>query len=404
MSLPPLTPEQRIKPRIFEVRIALIYAALFIPVGIHLPYFPLWLEAKGFDAAEIGIILSAPMFVRVVTTPLITAIADRAGDRANVLNATAAASLFLSLGYFLAPAYAVVLGVSLALTVFWTPHSPLTDSLALSGVRRFGSSYTGMRLWGSISFLAANLLGGMVLAWLGPEAVPAMLSLGMLATLVAALFAPRLGKPRLASPLSAAEFQGSGRRLFNRYFLFFVAGVGIINGSHGLLYGFVSIYWQTAGIGETIVGLLWAWSVVAEVVVFMIFPRLLGSISATAVLALAGAAAIMRWLAFPLIDPLGLGVPGFFAVQTLHAFSFGLNFIGLQKLIAEIVPEERIGAAQGIAFFANGFAMAAVTLLSGPLYERFGVNGFVAMAGVAGMGLACIAVAARLSPERPLRR
>ena len=404
MSLPPLTPEQRIKPRIFEVRIALIYAALFIPVGIHLPYFPLWLEAKGFDAAEIGIILSAPMFVRVVTTPLITAIADRAGDRANVLIATAVASLFLSLGYFLTPAYAMVLGISLALTVFWTPHSPLTDSLALSGVRRFGSSYTGMRLWGSISFLGANLLGGMILASFGPEAVPAMLSLGLLATLVAALFAPRLGKPRLASPLSAAELQGSGPRLFNRYFLFFVAGVGIINGSHGLLYGFVSIYWQTAGIGETIVGLLWAWSVVAEVVVFMIFPRVLGSISATAVLTMAGVAAIIRWLAFPVIDPLGLGVPGFFAVQTLHAFSFGLNFIGLQKLIAEIVPEERIGAAQGIAFFANGFAMAAVTLLSGPLYERFGINGFVAMAGVAGIGLACIGIAARSAPERRLRR
>jgi MFS transporter, PPP family, 3-phenylpropionic acid transporter len=404
MSLPPLTPEQRIKPRIFEVRVALIYAALFIPVGIHLPYFPLWLETNGFDAAEIGIILSAPMFVRVVTTPLLTAIADRAGDRANVLIATAAASLFLSLGYFLTPTYAVVLGISLALTIFWTPHSPLTDSLALSGVRRFGSSYTGMRLWGSMSFLGANLLGGMILASLGPEAVPAMLSLGMLATIVAALFAPRLGKPRQASPLSAAELQGSGPRLFNRYFLFFVAGVGIINGSHGLLYGFVSIYWQTAGIGETVVGLLWAWSVVAEVVVFMIFPRLLGSISATVVLTIAGVAAIIRWLAFPVIDPLGLGVPGFFAVQTLHAFSFGLNFIGLQKLIAEIIPEERIGAAQGIAFFANGFAMAAVTLLSGPLYERLGVNGFVVMAVVAGIGLGFVGLAARSSPERRLRR
>ena len=52
----------------------------------------------------------------------------------------------------------------------------------------------------------------------------------------------------------------------------------------------------------------------------------------------------------------------------------------MQKLIAETVAEERTGAAQGIAFFANGFAMAVVTLLSGPLYESFGVDGFYVMA------------------------
>ena len=51
-------------------------------------------------------------------------------------------------------------------------------------------------------------------------------------------------------------------------------------------------------------------------------------------------------------------MPGFFAVQTLHALSTGLLLIGLQKMIGETVPEERTGAAQGIAYFANGFATA----------------------------------------------
>ena len=88
MSLPPLLPEQLVKPRHFELRIALIFAALFIPLGVHLPYFPLWLEANGFDAEQIAIILSAPMFLRVVTTPFITGMADRAKDRANVLIAS----------------------------------------------------------------------------------------------------------------------------------------------------------------------------------------------------------------------------------------------------------------------------------------------------------------------------
>jgi PPP family 3-phenylpropionic acid transporter len=46
--LPPLPPEQQIKPRHFELRLALLYVCIFIPNGIHLPYFPLWLELKQF--------------------------------------------------------------------------------------------------------------------------------------------------------------------------------------------------------------------------------------------------------------------------------------------------------------------------------------------------------------------
>ena len=67
----------------------------------------------------------------------------------------------------------------------------------------------------------------------------------------------------------------------------------------------------------------------------------------------------------------------------------GIMLIGVQKLIAETVDEERTGAAQGAAFFATGICMATVTLLSGPLYDRFGVLGFFAMVGVAALGTAC---------------
>src|SRR5882757_556642 len=134
MSLPPLSPEQLVKPSHFELRMSVIFATLFVAQGTHLPYLPLWLQAKGFHAEQIAVILAAPMFLRVVTTPLLTALADRAKDRANVYVALVAAALVLSAGYFLPPTYAMLLAVSLALTIAWTPHSPIADSLALSGV------------------------------------------------------------------------------------------------------------------------------------------------------------------------------------------------------------------------------------------------------------------------------
>lgn len=402
MSLPPLQADQLVKPRHFELRISLLFGAIFLPLGIHLPYFPLWLEANGFTAEQIGIVLATPMFLRVVTTPIMTAMADRASDRANMLLTISAASVVLSLGYFLPPSYGIVLVVSVLLAIVWTPQSPLADSLALSGVRRFGSSYPRMRIWGSLMFLVGSFLGGLILTATGASAVPVMISAGLMGTMVAAFATPRLGRPRRASPLSAAALQEATPKLFNRYFLLFVLGVGIINSSHGFLFGFVSIYWKGIGISDSVIGLLWAWAVVAEVVIFMVFNRLFGSITATAVLSIAGVAAIVRWIAYPLIEPAGLGVPGFFVVQSLHALSTGMLLIGLQKMIGETAPEERTGAAQGAAFFATGFSMAAVTLASGPLYERLGTDGFYVMAVVAAAGLACIGAAA-VSPRAPVR-
>ncbi|TYR33731.1 MFS transporter [Mesorhizobium microcysteis] len=395
MTLPPLTPDQMVKPRRFELRISLMFAALFLPVGIHLPYFPLWLEHVGFGAREIGVILAAPLFLRVVTTPVVTAFADRARDRANVLVAFVAASLLLSLGYFLPPTYTIVLGVSLVLAVFWTPHAPLTDSLALSGVRRFGSDYSRMRIWGSSSFLVANLAGGLILAATGPGAVPTIMAVGLATTLAVALLAPRLGRPRRASPLSAAELQQAAPSLLTPTFLYLVAGAGVINASHGLLYGFGSIYWKGLGIGETTIGMLWAWAVVAEVVMFAFFTRFFGHVSPLRLLIFAGFASMVRWAAFPLFWQAGLGTTGFFLAQSLHAVSTGLVLLGVQKMIAETVSEDRTGAAQGAAFFANGFAMASVMLASGPLYEMLGASGFYVMSGVAGMGVVLLLLARR---------
>lgn len=397
MPLPPLSPEQRVKPRHFELRVALIFAFLFIPQGIHMPFFPVWLESKGYDVGQIALILSLPMFLRVVTTPFVAAFADRARDRADILIVLVVTSLALASGYLFFDGYAAVLAISILLAIAWTPHAPLTDSLALSGVRRFGSNYTRMRIWGSSAFLFANLAGGVIVTRAGAGVVPLLIVIGLCGTLVAAAAAPRLGRPRIASPLSATDLPATPT-LMTRHFLLLVGGAGLITASHAFLYGFSSIYWKSLGIAESTVGLLWAWGVICEVGLFLVFSRLFGHMSAISLIAVAGGFAVLRWIALPLVWPSGLGVPGFLAVQALHAFSTGIMLIAVQKLIAETVPEERTGAAQGIAFFANGMSMALVTLASGPLYGRFGAGGFFAMAVVAAAGLMLIALARRSAP------
>lgn len=376
-----------------------MFFALFTAPGVHLPYFPLWLEARGFDAEQIAIVLGAPMALRVFTTPLISALADRARDRADVLIAAVLLAFVMSLAYFGVQSFAAVLGASLLLAVPWTPHPPLTDSVALSGVRRFGSNYAHMRIWGSGSFLLANVAGGLLISAYGAGMVPVLISGGLFLTAAAALCMPRLGRPRRVSPLSGLAFQNVQRTPWSRYFLLGVAGAGVINASHGFLYGFVSIYWKSIGLDESVFGLLWAVSVASEVLMFMAFTRLFRRMATPRILVLAGLGAVVRWVAYPLVGPLGLGIAGFLAVQALHAFSTALILLGVQKLIAEEVGEEKMGAAQGIAYFANGVSMALVTLVSGTIYEALGSGGFFVMAAVAGAGIALVCLGAFSAPQ-----
>lgn len=245
-----------------------------------------------------------------------------------------------------------------------------------------------MRIWGSISFLVTNVVGGYVLAATGAGIVPWLILGGLSSIVVAAIFVPRLGRPRVAAPNPAETLPQAAFVLRQPYFLLIIAASGLAQSSHAFAYAFSSIYWKSVGIDDGWIGLLWAFSVFAEVVMFVVFRRFFGRMRPGALLAIGTGIGALRWILYPLVWPAGLGVGGFFAVQALHAFSFSLAFLGTQKMFTETVPEERMGAAQGAAFFLNMAMLAVCTLISGPLYEAFGPFGFFAMAVVAIAGTA----------------
>src|SRR5262249_61953158 len=74
-----MTPTARAIADGFGARLALFYAGLFVVVGIQMPFFPLWLAAKGLDAEAIGVVIAAPIAVRLVVVPVVARIADRRG-------------------------------------------------------------------------------------------------------------------------------------------------------------------------------------------------------------------------------------------------------------------------------------------------------------------------------------
>src|SRR3546814_6858792 len=66
-------------PQALSVRYALYYATIFVAIGAHLPFWPLWLEARGLTAAEIGLLLALGSWVKLVASPGLAHLSDRAG-------------------------------------------------------------------------------------------------------------------------------------------------------------------------------------------------------------------------------------------------------------------------------------------------------------------------------------
>ena len=178
---------------------AAFYAATFLVVGSNGPYLPVWLDWRGLSPAQISLVLAAPMFGRVVFTPLISYLADRSGQTRRILVALSGGTLAACLGFAAAQGFLAILAVATVYAAFWTTVIPLTEVIAMAGVRNLGLDYGRMRLWGSVSFIAASVGGGFMIAAAGPKAALWVLTAAALATVLAALHLPH---PPVADPMA----------------------------------------------------------------------------------------------------------------------------------------------------------------------------------------------------------
>jgi MFS transporter, PPP family, 3-phenylpropionic acid transporter len=371
----------------FAFRLAMFYAALFVALGVQVPFLPLWLAAKGLDAGAIGVVLSLPMIVRVFAIPLAT----RGADRHNAMHTVIViASALAVLGYgalgLAQGVVAITLAYALAST-FFTPLIPLADAYALRGLSHIGRAYGPVRLWGSAAFIVGTFAAGLLLDVIATRDL-IWIMVATLAMTTAAAFP--LSPLTLRDVVPAKGLPFARDLLRDPALLAAAAAAGLIQASHAIYYGFSALDWTTAGFDGGAIGALWALGVVAEIALFAISGRL--SIAPTTLLMLGGAGAVIRWGAMAFDPPPALLPP----LQCLHALSFGATHLGAVAVVARRAPAELAATAQGYFAVALGLVMAAAMGVSGVLYARWGSFAYGAMALVAAAGGLFAVVAHRL--------
>lgn len=369
------------------MRIALFFAALFLAYGVVVPYFPVWLDARGLDPLQISTVTAAPLFIRLLVTPGIGLLADRLGNYRRVILALAWSALALILGLSLAHGYAPILLLGVAFLLANGTMLPLIETVAVRGVRNEGLDYGRMRLWGSITFIIANFAGGIAIEALGGGFALWLIAFAAALAIAAAHALPSPPVAVRAAPERVDWRTSSPARLLgSRLFILFLIAIGCTHGAHATFYTFGALHWQAQGLAAAWVGTLWAIGVFAEVVLFALSAPVVRRFGPAELIVAGAAASVVRWGAMAFDPPLALLIP----LQVLHALTYGAAHLGAILFITRAVPHKGMGSAQAFyATIAAGLALGIVGLISGALYERIGGEVFLVPAMVAMIG--CVA-------------
>jgi MFS transporter, PPP family, 3-phenylpropionic acid transporter len=366
-----------------------LYFTVYLHYGVTTPFLPVWYEHKGFSPDQIGALLSLPMFLKLLVIAPIMTFADRLRRvRDMTWLCTGTAALILASMNFVDP-FVALLALTGLFAVFWDTMPVLADAYCVSAAKDKALDFGRMRLWGSIAFVSANLLSGLIVHRLGVGSTVWIA--------VACLSLPLLVLPRLppdsafngARPSATGEWR---KLLQNRGLLLMIASVSLIISSHGLLNNFSSSHWISQGLSETTVGQLWAVSVAAEGAVLFFGRTFIERRSPEMLVIIGGIAAVLRWLIMSRDPSLAL----LFPIQLLQGLSGISPILAMMIYIERNIPPHLIASAQGLYAPVWSAALALTTLASGPLWRLFGVQAYFAMTLIAATGAAIAAVAMRI--------
>jgi MFS transporter, PPP family, 3-phenylpropionic acid transporter len=350
-------------------------------------FMPLWFADRGLSAVEIGQVLGAAALLRVLVGPAWGSVADRIGRRRPVLFCAAIVAAGLAAALVAASGFLPLLLIAAGQGIAASAINPLADSLAMALARDGQMEYGPVRAVGSATYMLATAGAGWVLSRVGSGLVPWMLAAGYGAAAVFSVFLPEASTP------PAVRLPFAGLMLFrNPAFRLAVGCTALIQGAHAAFYGFAALFWRSQGISDTVIGLLFAEGIIAEIFLFARGRRLIAWLGPAGLTACAAAASILRWTVTALAPPL----PVLVAVQPLHAATFAMQHLSAMLVLSRFVPPERAATAQALhAALGYGAPTGLMMLLAGWLYARSGGLAFLAMAVLAAGALLLVGPLAR---------
>jgi MFS transporter, PPP family, 3-phenylpropionic acid transporter len=359
------------KPNQHLLPFAALSASYFAHIGFFNPYLPLWLQEIGLSLFAISVLTSIQASTRVLAPYGWGWLSDHTGERVKLLRYGATAALLVSAGLWFDGGFnwlALVLFVMFMHTSAMMPMSEAAMAHLVSSGGVFDAKrYGRVRLWGSFGFLVTVLLAGAWFEHFGLGHFPAWTTLSLLAITLSAWRMPDLKEAVLASTANVSVLPILKQKAVQWFFLSIFLHVL----SHMGIYVFFSLYLDALGYTKTVIGLMWAVSVVTEIIWFYTQGRWLPRFSLTAWLLLCAGVMVLR---------MGLTATGaqywpvLLLAQALHAITFAAHHSVCIALLSHHFPGSLRGRGQAL-YTVLGYGLTGMVggLAGGALSTHFGL-------------------------------
>jgi len=346
-------------------------ASYFAHIGFFNPYLPLWLKDLGLGLVTISLLTSVQSSTRLFAPYVWGWVSDHTGERVKLLRIGAVVALAFAclLWLQLPPLWlGVVLFVMFTHTSAMMPMSEAAMAHLVSQGGVFDAKrYGRVRLWGSIGFLVTVFVAGAWFEAFGMQQFPTMTVLGLLAVAVSAFWLPDLKEAVHHDEVRPAIWrvlrQPPVRWFFASAFFHVLSHIGI--------YIFFSLYLDSLGYSKTLIGLMWAVSVLVEIAWFFWQSRWLHHLPLSGWLLLCAAAMVLRMaLTAAWADVLLVLV----LAQCLHALTFAAHHTACVAMVSHHFPARLRGRGQALyAVIAYGFPGVIGGLVGGVISDRWGL-------------------------------
>jgi PPP family 3-phenylpropionic acid transporter len=370
------------------VPFAALSASYFAHIGFVNPYLPLWLKDLGLGVFDISLLIAVQAATRLFAPYAWGALSDHTGERVKLLRLGGTVALLSSFGLFFSFGFWWLAGVLLVMfthTSFMMAMSEAAMAHLVSNGGAFDARrYGRVRLWGSLGFLVTVFLAGAWFQRFGMGHFPAWTALTLGAVVVSVWRLPDLKEAAHAHPARLAVWPVLRTRsvqwLFASMFFHVLA--------HMSIYVFFSLYMDHLGYGKTLIGLLWAVSVLAEIAWFYTQSRWLPRLSLSGWLVLCGSATVLR---MGLTATSAAVLPLLVLAQMLHAISFAAHHAVCIALLSQHFPGRLRGRGQAL-YTVIGYGLPGVlgSLGGGWLSTKYGLDAvYVASTAIALIATGC---------------
>lgn len=378
-------------------------ACYFAHIGFFNPYLPLWLKDLGYDIVAISVLTSIQAATRTFAPYAWGALSDHTGERVVLMRYSATVALLMSLGLWLHLGFWPLLAVMFVMFLHTSAIMPMGEAAMAQMVSRGGHfdtrRYGRVRVWGSIGFLVTVFAAGAWFEHFGMHYFAAWSGVTLLALVLTVWWLPNTKEEKATHAVTLPVLPVLRQRAVQWFF----ASVFFHVLSHIAIYVFFSLYLDALGYSKTMIGLLWAVSVIVEIIWFVTQSRWLPLLSLSAWLSLCAAAMVLR---------LGLTASSasvlvvLLLAQALHALTFAAHHAVCIAWLSAHFPGQLRGRGQALyTVIGYGFPGVIGALAGGNLIASYGLASvYWASTGMSLVALGCAIQVWRTAAAPPADR